>query len=64
MEDFRETIIIENSHSYENLVTENKLLQKKNYLLVGLVISTIVITFFFVKKAEQESRKNLDNRTN
>ena len=64
MIDFRETMIIESSQSYENLMSENKLLQKKNYLLVGLVISTVVITFYFAYKREQESKKIFNNKSN
>jgi hypothetical protein len=59
MIDFRETMIIESSSTYENLASENVMLKKNNYILIGLIVTTIAITFYFTYKNEQEHRKIL-----
>ncbi len=60
MIDFREVIIIDKSQAYENLVEQNNTVRKKNHLLIGLIVSSIIILIISVYLEKQKEEKFIE----
>lgn len=58
MIDFRDVVIIDKSQVYENLLQENKIIRKKNYLFLGLIVSSILILIISAYMEEKTNKSN------